>query len=288
MFGYVKTDLPNMYVKDTVLYKACYCGLCKSIGCVCGQRGRFALNYDLTFLSIFAHNVLGEDIQVNKERCAVHWITKRPVAKTDELTKRIASLNLILAYYKLRDDILDEKKGSGKSLFFSKACKKARKSQPVFDEIVKKHYSNLITLENNKCSSIDIVADSFGCMMQDIIKELLEEKADQSVIDLAYSLGKWIYLIDALDDFDKDKKKSNYNVFALEYPKVNTKQELLEFHGKEIVQIFGNVLNDLAEKNRNIQYNFNHDLIDNVLYKGLFAQTKMVMENKKCKKTTKS
>ena len=42
-----------MYVKDTVLYKACYCGLCKSIGNVCGQRGRFALNYDLTFLSIF-------------------------------------------------------------------------------------------------------------------------------------------------------------------------------------------------------------------------------------------
>ena len=58
MFGYVKTDLPNMYVKDTVLYKAMYCGLCKGIGKVCGQKGRLALNYDLTFLSVFVHNIL--------------------------------------------------------------------------------------------------------------------------------------------------------------------------------------------------------------------------------------
>lgn len=59
MFGYVKTDFPNLYVKDTVLYKAMYCGLCKGIGRTCGQKGRFLLNYDLTFLSVFMHNVLG-------------------------------------------------------------------------------------------------------------------------------------------------------------------------------------------------------------------------------------
>ena len=52
MFGYVKTDFPNLYVKDTVLYKAMYCGLCKSIGCVSGIRGRLALNYDLTYVEL--------------------------------------------------------------------------------------------------------------------------------------------------------------------------------------------------------------------------------------------
>ena len=52
MFGYVKTDMPNMFVKDTVLYKAMYCGLCKGIGNVCGTKGRLLLNYDLAFLSL--------------------------------------------------------------------------------------------------------------------------------------------------------------------------------------------------------------------------------------------
>ena len=288
MFGYVKTDLPNLYVKDTVLYKASYCGLCKSIGCVCGQRGRFALNYDLTFLSIFAHNILNVDMQIEKEHCVVHWLTKRPVAKNDEITQRIACLNLILAYYKFNDDIIDEKKSKGKKLFFSKACKKARKKEPFFDEIVKKHYSNLIELEKIKCNSLDRVSDTFGCMMQDIVKELLGDKADNKVLEVAYSLGKWIYLIDALDDFDKDIKKSNYNVFTYEFPSASSKEELLKVHGKEVVQIFGNLLNDLSENSKNLNYNFNHDLIDNVLQKGLFVQTKSVMENKKCKKITKS
>ena len=31
MFGYVRYDLPNLYIKDMMLYKAMYCGLCKGI-----------------------------------------------------------------------------------------------------------------------------------------------------------------------------------------------------------------------------------------------------------------
>ena len=50
MFGYVTTDNPNLYIKDLGLYKALYCGLCKSIGATCGQMARLTLTYDLTFL----------------------------------------------------------------------------------------------------------------------------------------------------------------------------------------------------------------------------------------------
>ena len=118
MFGYVKTDTPNCYVKDTVLYKAAYCGLCKSIGCTCGQRGRLVLNYDLTFLSVLAHNLKGLDVEIKNERCITHHIKKRPVAVPDELSKRIAALNVILAYHKLNDDVLDNGKGRLKRRFF--------------------------------------------------------------------------------------------------------------------------------------------------------------------------
>ena len=38
MFGYVKTDFPNMYMKDNILYKAMYCGLCTGIGKSCGHK----------------------------------------------------------------------------------------------------------------------------------------------------------------------------------------------------------------------------------------------------------
>ena len=55
MFGYLVPDKPYLYLKDDTLYKALYCGVCKSIGKVSGQRARFTLTYDIAFLSAIAN-----------------------------------------------------------------------------------------------------------------------------------------------------------------------------------------------------------------------------------------
>ncbi len=287
MFGYIKADLPNMYVKDTVLYQAMYCSLCKGIGQTCGQKARFVLNYDLTFLSVLMHNLMGEDVKVEKQHCAIHLIRKRPIALTDELTKRIAKLNVILAYHKLNDDVIDSGKGRIKRSFFKKAYKKAKKLEPEMDNCVKKMYNELLRLEKFNCDSIDMIADPFGNMMQEIVKILMQEKITQEISELAYCLGKWIYLIDALDDFDKDKKKKNYNVFVCAYNDVKNQDELICKYKQDLVLVFSSVLSQIGELTSKINYNFNHDLIDNVLYRGLSAQTKRIMEKEQCKNTSK-
>lgn len=287
MFGYVKTDIPNMYVKDTVLYKATYCGLCKSIGKLCGQRARLVLNYDLTFLSLFCHNLADTDVKIEKQYCIIHRLKKRPVAVPDELSERVAALNIILAWYKLKDDVLDNGKGRLKRSFFKKAYKKSKKKEPILDRIVSDRFDELLSYEKSSGKSIDMAADPFGNMMKDITAELLYDKSTDAVKELAYSLGKWIYLIDALDDFDKDKKKKNFNVFINSYPDIKDKTELIEKHRKDLAVVFGTVLNIVSVKADELEYNFNHDLIDNVLKHGLIEQTKKIMEKCKCQKTTK-
>ncbi len=287
MFGYVKTDFPNMYMKDVVLYKAMYCGLCKGIGKCCGNKGRLVLNYDLTFLSLFAHNLLNLDVKIEKQTCIIHHIRKRPVAVPDALTERIGALNVILAYYKLNDDVIDNKKGYIKREFFKSSYKKAVKKEPKFDAIVKARYNELRKYEKDNCDSIDMVADPFGLMMQDIMMELMGEGCTDNVKSIAYELGKWIYLIDALDDFDKDKKKKNFNVFVNANPEIKDKQALLNQKGNDLVYIFGSILNEIATLEKGLEYKFNHDLISNILSLGLKCQTKQIMENKKCKNTSK-
>ncbi len=287
MFGYVKTDMPNLYVKDTVLYKAMYCGLCKGIGKCCGSKGRLVLNYDLTFLSVLIHNLSGVDVKIENQRCIIHHIVKRPVAIPDELTEKIGVLNVILAYYKLNDDVLDNKKGRLKRLFFKSSYKKAKKLQPNLDKIVKERYSALVEYEKTRGDSIDISADPFGCMMQDVVCELLGEKITEQVRELAYYLGKWIYLIDALDDFDKDKKKGNFNVFVNLYKDVLDKQTLVKDKESELIYVFGSIIDKIDRLSFGLEYKFNHDLTDNILRRGIKVQTKQIMENKKCKNTTK-
>lgn len=279
MFGYVKTDLPNMYVKDTILYKATYCGLCKGIGKSCGTSGRFLLNYDLAFFSVLIHNLSNIDMKIEQQRCILHTISKRPVAVPDALTCRIAALNVILARYKLNDNIIDTGRGKMKRLLFNSAYKKAKKAEPQLDKIVKERYDELLRLEKNACDSIDMSADPFGNMMKDISSLLLCEHATEQTDALFYALGKWIYLIDALDDFEKDKKGKSYNVFANAYMDCISKKQLLVNHSIDIETIFGSILVEIAELTEKLDYKFNHDLTDNVLLKGLREQTKKVMEN---------
>ncbi len=281
MFGYVKTDLPNMYVKDTILYKAMYCGLCKGIGKCCGQRGRFVLNYDLTFLSVLLHNLSDVDVKIEKQRCVIHHIRKRPVAIPDALTERIAALNVILAKHKLNDDVLDSGKGRLKRAFIKKAYKRAKIAEPELDNIVNKRYSELVEYERTNGDSIDVASDSFGTMMQDVVSVLMGEKCTEQLLGLSYNLGKWIYLIDALDDFDKDLKNKNYNVFVNANPSVKSKSQLINENKNEIIFIFGTILGDIANQSKQLEYKFNHDLLDNVLLLGLREQTKKILENDK-------
>ena len=289
MFGYVKTDLPNMYVKDTVLYKAMYCGLCKGIGKACGQKGRLVLNYDLTFLSVLLHNISGVDVKIEKQRCIIHQIRKRPVAVPDLLTERIAALNVILAYYKLNDDVEDNNKGRVKRAFFKSCWKKAKEKEPKLNEIVKNRYNDLLKYERTNGDSIDMAADPFGLMMQDVFFELLgKENCSENVTSLAYNLGKWIYLIDALDDFDKDIKKKNYNVFVNTYSEICDKCTLIKEKQSELIFTFGSILTEIERLSKTLNYKFNHDLTDNVFVYGLKMETKRIMENKKCKNITKS
>ena len=287
MFGYVKTDYPNLYVKDTVLYKSVYCGLCKSIGKCSGCKGRLTLSYDLAFLSVFTHAITGLDVRIKKQRCILHWFIKRPIAIPDELSTRIGALNVILAYYKITDDVLDEKKGFFKKMLFKSSYKKCKKKEPELDRIVKENYKKLCKLEKENCSSPDIVADPFGNMMQEIVAELLKDNNSESISATAYNLGKWIYLIDAVDDFEKDKKKNNYNVFVNEYKDAKTKEEFLKTAKDELQCIFSSVIGEMVENSAKIDYKFNHDLIDNVIMKGILSQTKKILEDEKCKNTTK-
>ena len=287
MFGYVMPDTPYMYVKDGVLYKALYCGLCKSIGASCGQTARFSISYDITFLSALLHNIAGVDVKIEKEHCVLHPIVKREITRDDDITRALACLNVYLTYYKLSDDIEDEKKGRATRAFFKKGRKKARKIHPAMEEIIRTHLNDLHKLEKKNCESAEMAADPFGLMMAELSDYVLGDKATEHTYGLCYGIGKWVYLIDALDDYDKDIKKKNYNPFYAAYA-CPTRAELLEKNGEEIDFIFRSVFALNREHLAGIQFHFNHDLTDNIILRGLPAATKRVLCGCKKRKNTQT
>ena len=253
MFGYLKPDNPYLYMKDDVLYKALYCGICKSIGEVCGQIPRFTLSYDMAFMSAISHNILGVDVEINKERCIAHQIKKRPIAKPDEISKMLGAVNVILAYYKVKDDIFD------------------------VDKIVCEGYERLRSLEKQNVDSIDIACDPFSEILMEISKQVFKDKASEYTNLLFYAIGKWIYLIDALDDYDKDVKKGNFNVLYNSF-KSETYKKLIEEHKNDIFFIFSGIFGQITENYNQIPKKYNTDLVLNILNRGIYQTTKKIME----------
>lgn len=283
MFGYVRYDMPNLFVKDLMLYKAMYCGLCKGIGASCGQVARVGLTYDVTFLSVLLHNVKGVDIRVEQAHCAEHCIRKRPIAVLDPLTEELGALNTVLLYYKLTDDVEDGGKGRGRRLWFRRGFNRAKKKYPAMVNIVETFMKEQAALERAKSPSPDMAAEPTAAMMRALSNHFLGEKATEATAQLFYGLGKWVYLIDALDDYDKDVKKRGYNPFVLGYANAS-KKELLAQNGQEVRFLFDTLFYSLRENLAKIEFSFNRDLTDNVILRGLPAETMRVMRGEKNKK----
>lgn len=290
MFGYIRADEPYLFIKDETLYRAMYCGVCKGIGHVCGQTARIGLSYDTTFLSVILHNIKGVDVKVEKQHCLTHCIRARKMAEVDELTRQIGALNTLLAYYKYTDDIEDGDGGRGKRLFFKKGFKRAKTKYPKIEEIVRENLANQSKIEKKNTDSLDISADATAKMLAEFSDYALEDTATEYTHNLFYAVGKWIYLIDALDDYDKDIKKGAYNPFIQIYKAPCLGQLLQSTFGDEIRYVFNSLFFDIRENLSKITFHFNRDLSDNILLLGLPKMTEKVMKGDckgKCKKDKK-
>lgn len=283
MFGYVRYDLPNLYVKDVMLYKSLYCGLCKGIGASCGGAARLGLTYDVAFLSALLHNLTGTDIVVEKQHCVEHLFGKRPMAIADELTLELGALNTILCYYKLTDDIGDEGRGKARRLWLRRGFKRAKKGYPALVSLVEEYMRAQNAAEKSGADSPDRAADPSARMMQSLSRHFLKERANGASDELFYALGKWVYLIDALDDYDKDKKRGSYNPFVCAYNAEN-KQKLIEEQGGEIGFLFDSLFYSMREGLAGVKFCFNRDLTDNVIMRGIPKETARVLKGEKQEK----
>lgn len=308
MFGYIFPERAHLYMKDFDLYRSFYCGICKSMERQFGQLSRFTVNYDVTFLAILLHNFLGEDISFEKLKCITKPFTKRKNVVGNPLTDDLAALNVILAYYSVYDKVIDDKTLKAKSALqgLKKAKSKAEIRLKGISKIVEIRYENLRALEEKKKGSVDEVSHEFSSLMEECVnfitnnylsKKVLENKDNvcynskeyENVRDnfshLSYNVGKWIYIIDALDDFDDDVKERKYNLFSAVYNDCESKEQLMEKHGDEIVFTFSTCLNKICESFEKIKFHFNTDFVKNVIYKGMPTMTKGIMRGEQCKKT---
>lgn len=211
MFGYVKPMNAELKIKEHELYKAVYCGLCEAMGKHICTSNRLTLSYDIVFLALVRTELCGEEIHIEKKRCLAHPAKKRNRAYIPNSLEYCARVSAILSYYNIEDNVKDTGKFKYRMLlpFAKRTLKKA--NLPELRGEVNDYLKQLSAAEGTELN-LDTNADIFGKLLGLVFSYgLTDPSVSFAAYDMGYHCGKWIYIIDACDDFEKDKKNNTYN-----------------------------------------------------------------------------
>lgn len=274
MFGYVSINKAKLTEEEYEAFTSYYCGVCKATGDVATHTARLGLSYDITFLALLLGSVFceGEEREI---RCPVHPQKKRKCRFNDRVVDYAAGVGVMLSYLKLADDWHDEK--SIKALMgmavFRRGYKKVLKELPYEYEIISRQLRELSRLEKEKSNSPDDVAEAFGKILEALFApHFVEDIALRRKLQwLGLNLGRWIYLIDAVNDLETDIKKRNYNPFIeMGY---KTKDECV---GDTELSLTLN-LEGVASAFELIDFKGNMSLIGKIIYIGLKEKQQLIL-----------
>ena len=228
MFGYVRPSLTVLTEAEQARYRGHYCGLCHAIGARHGQLARMALTFDLTYLTIFLGSLYEPEEQSGEGRCLPHPRKGHGWTRSS-VTDYAADMTIALTYHKLLDDWQDDRSLPARAgaSWLKKAYGRVRADWPRQCEAIENALRDLTDAEKRRDPSPDTAAKCFGALMAELFV-MREDYWAGTLRGFGYSLGRFIYLLDAVCDYDKDLKSGSYNPVILMEKKPEEMRDFLE------------------------------------------------------------
>ena len=272
MFGYVTICEPELKVKDLKKYRAYYCGLCRILKEDYGFMGQMTLTYDMTFAVILLSSLYESQTETQMHRCKVHPV-KKQFMLINEITSYAAAMNVLLAYYHMEDDWLDERKMSSfmtKSLIHKKA-ERISGQFPRQSGAIRKWLRELAVCEEEESTDIDRTAGCFGHLMEELFvyKEDIWEK---NLRRMGFFLGKFIYIMDAYEDLPEDMEKGRYNPLKAIYGQ--------EDYEERMHQILCMMIAESTAEFERMPCLVDVDILRNILYDGVWSRYNKIQMKK--------
>lgn len=262
MFGYVTASYKELSKEQQVRYNAVYCGICRRIREQSGQVSRLGLSYDMAFLALLLMSLYEPEEQSGSRACHLHPVNPKPWLDNVYI-QYAADMNVALAYYNCLDDWQDD--GSKSARLMAKALEphlhRVEAQYPRQCEAIRTSVAALSELEQQNCSNPDETAATFGRLMAELLT--YEEDHWASVLgQMGDALGRFIYLLDAMVDYDKDKKKEKYNPFLAMGEEKDPKK------WEEYLVLTMGRCTDAFERLPLVQ---DKEILDNILYSGVWV-----------------
>lgn len=266
MFGYININSSGLPEESRKTYQAYYCGLCRQLKKNCGARGQMLLNYDMTFLIVLLTGLYELPNEEVRFTCALHP-TKKRLAYMNEVTDYAADMNVILAYHNLIDDWKDEKSYTKKAFakMFDKDYARIVKKYPRQAGAVESYMKKTEAVEKSREANLDVASGLSGEMLGEICCWREDEWAKELRM-LGFYMGKFIYLMDAIEDYAADIRKNSYN--PLIYMEQGSTQEM----GTFCRLLLTSMISECAKSFERLPIIQHADIIRNILYSGVWTK----------------
>ena len=262
MFGYVTASLRELTKEQQQRYGAVYCGICRRIQNQSGNLARLGLSYDMAFLALLLMSLYEPEERKGRNACLLHPITRRDWLDSPYI-RYAADMNVALAYYNCLDDWQDDGKKAAKRMaaVYEKQLPEIAERWPRQCQAIRRGIEALSALEKENCPNPDEPAGAFGELMGELLV-VQEDLWAPTLRQMGSALGRFIYLLDAQLDYDKDRKKKKYNPFLARGEKKDWKK-----WEEYLVLIMGRCTAEF-EKLPLVQ---DKALLDNILYSGVWV-----------------
>ena len=263
MFGYVFPNQDELKVRELREYKAYYCGLCRCLKKEYGIFGQITLNYDMTFLGMLLTALYEPDIICKNSRCIMHPMCRHQNIKSVYM-EYAAAMNVVLTYYKCKDDWKDEHKllKAAYAIILRHKVKSIMEKYPDKIKKIADGLKKLSMAEKDGNYDIDYVSGCFGeiCSAIFVYKE---DEWHEELHRLGFFFGKFIYLLDAYEDFEKDIKNKCYN------PYKNMKRENFD---DKIYSILIMMMSEAGRAFERLPIVQNLNIFRNIIYSGVWIR----------------
>ena len=273
VFGYISVNPTKLTEEEKKRYRAFYCGLCHTLGEHYGSAGRATLSNDMTFLSLLLNALYEPTETVLNERCTLHP-ARQHMAVLHEGTNYAADMNILLAYHKCEDDVSDEASMRGRvgKRALKKAYEQVKKTWPRQAETVAKCLSEIARIENKESEDLDALTRLSGRMLGECFV-WREDAFAPYLRNLGGALGKFVYLMDAYEDYDHDLKHRQFNPLKSLHAQDDYEERMEEILTMEMAACV-RAYDDLPIEQDDA-------LIRNILYSGVWGRYAAIQKKRK-------
>lgn len=274
MFGYIEANPKALSQEQLVRYRGCYCGLCRTLKERHGQLSRITLTFDMTFLVMILSSMYEPEEQGGEGRCFIHPAKKRAYWM-NRFSDYAADLNVALAYHNCLDDWKDDKNlvRYSQAKLLKSHYEEIAARWPRQCQAMEKCMAELGRIESEGSPDPDAAANCFGELMGELFVCVEDSLWGEKLRSFGQALGRFIYMMDACVDLEKDVRHGRYNPLS-----AMGKEDLTEEEKRVILKVLIGECTRVFELLPLLQ---DVDILRNVLYSGVWNQYALALKKSK-------